>query len=212
MTYLWHFHCNHVKQNIDNDQVVPSRKCLLSQGSGGKVRRLQLNGWMLTLTLRGGKKAATKEQNSLAASLRACSSFSWSEYSHCASATAAGTQRPYNTEIEYSTGWFLSALFYLSHWIIRHTEHFTWESRAWWMAVRGRVTCWIYQTGRSTHTSEQPSAPWTEAFRAGLSVKDKGSENMTLCAPQVMLRSGTLRNRQISAPNEDMQVHTCTLI
>lgn len=65
---------------------------------------------MVVLTLgRRKKKTATKEQNSLAASLRACSSFSWSEYSHCAAATAAaaqaqtGTQRPYDREIKYST-------------------------------------------------------------------------------------------------------------
>lgn len=52
------------------------------------------------------KKTATKEQNSLAASLRTCSSFSWSEYSHCAAATAAqtGTQRPYDREIKQSAG------------------------------------------------------------------------------------------------------------
>lgn len=54
------------------------------------------------------KKNSNKEQNSLVASLRTCSSFSWSEYSHCVAATAAaacaqtGTQRPYDTEIKYS--------------------------------------------------------------------------------------------------------------
>lgn len=58
---------------------------------------------------KGEKNTATKEQNSLAASLRTCSSFSWSEYSRCATATAAaaraqtGTRRPYDREIKYST-------------------------------------------------------------------------------------------------------------
>lgn len=40
------------------------------------------------------------------------------------------------------------------------------------MAVRGRVTRQIYQTRPGAHTSGQPSAPWTEAFRAGQSVKE----------------------------------------
>lgn len=65
---------------------------------------------MVVLTLgRREKKTATKEQNSLAASLRTCSSFSWSEYSlSIATAAAAhaqtGTQHPYDREIKCSTG------------------------------------------------------------------------------------------------------------
>lgn len=33
---------------------------------------------------------------------------------------------------------------------------------------------WIYQPGSAAHTSGQPSAPGTQAFRGGPSVTDKG--------------------------------------
>lgn len=107
------FNYRHVKQNINNNQVEQNNTVSLEPdpqgGEGERVRRLQLNGWMVVLTLgrrERKKKTATKEQNSLAASLRTCSSFSWSEYSHCAAATAAqtGTQRPYDREIKQSAG------------------------------------------------------------------------------------------------------------
>lgn len=94
------------KGDVDEDQVASKRtnnQREISQGTSDEW----LNGRPNPGKKRGGKKIATKEQNSLVASLRTRSSFIWSEYSHCAMATAAqaqtGTRRPYDTEIKYST-------------------------------------------------------------------------------------------------------------
>lgn len=110
LTFIWHFNCKNVKQSIDNEKMVQKKKSLLNQTTGDESRDFS---WMVEWSSwpweeKEGKKTATKEQNSLVASLRTCSSFSWSEYSHCVAATAAaaraqtGTQRPYDTEIKYS--------------------------------------------------------------------------------------------------------------
>lgn len=60
--YLWHFNCKHVKQNIDNDQVVQNKKPSFESDHGGKSQETSAE-WLNGRPDPGKKEKKQQQKN-----------------------------------------------------------------------------------------------------------------------------------------------------